>query len=182
MDDFENELRALRTMSPYSDLHYIRKGIGYDEFLVQYAEERNVSADDWYEVLEEIQETARECKSLPEWLAFVESYGETLEQLRREQRESAERREGVSLMTMHGAKGLEYRAVFIPTMNEGVSPYRKAVQSDDIEEERRMLYVAMTRAKEHLHLSFVRERFQKEAEISRFLYEISPELKKQITE
>lgn len=177
VDDFENELRALRTMSPYSALHYIRKGIGYDEFLVQYAEERNVSADDWYEVLEEIQETARECKSLPEWLAFVESYGETLEQLRREQRATAERREGVSLMTMHGAKGLEYRAVFIPTMNEGVSPYRKAVQSDDIEEERRMLYVAMTRAKEHLHLSFVRERFQKEAEISRFLYEISPELK-----
>lgn len=182
VDDFENELRALRTMSPYSALHYIRKGIGYDEFLVQYAEERNASPDDWYEVLEEIQETARECKSLPEWLAFVESYGETLEQLRREQRETAERREGVSLMTMHGAKGLEYRAVFIPTMNEGVSPYRKAVQSDDIEEERRMLYVAMTRAKEHLHLSFVRERFQKEAEISRFLYEISPELKKQITE
>lgn len=182
VDDFENELRALRTMSPYSALHYIRKGIGYDKFLVQYAEERNASPDDWYEVLEEIQETARECKSLPEWLAFVESYGETLEQLRREQRETAERREGVSLMTMHGAKGLEYRAVFIPTMNEGVSPYRKAVQSDDIEEERRMLYVAMTRAKEHLHLSFVRERFQKEAEISRFLYEISPELKKQITE
>lgn len=182
VDDFENQLRALRTMSPYSALHYIRKGIGYDEFLAQYAEERNMSADDWYEVVEEIQETARECKSLPEWLAFVDGYGETLEQLRREQRETAERREGVGLMTMHGAKGLEYRAVFIPTMNEGVSPYRKAVQSDDIEEERRMLYVAMTRAKEHLHLSFVQERFQKEAEISRFLYEISPELKKPITE
>lgn len=179
IDDFENELRAMRTMSPYSALHYVRKGIGYDEFLEQYAKERNMNADDWFEVLEEIQETARDCKSLPEWLAFVEGYGETLEQMRKDQREMPEQKEGVSLMTMHGSKGLEFRAVFIPTVNEDVSPYRKAVQSGNIEEERRMLYVAMTRAKEHLHLSFVQERFQKEAEISRFLYEISPELKKQ---
>ena len=181
IDDFENELRAMRTMSPYSALHYVRKGIGYDEFLEQYAKERNMNADDWFEVLEEIQETARDCKSLPEWLAFVEGYGETLEQMRKDQREMPEQKEGVNLMTMHGSKGLEFRAVFIPTVNEDVSPYRKAVQSGNIEEERRMLYVAMTRAKEHLHLSFVQERFQKEAEISRFLYEISPELKKRKT-
>ena len=179
IDDFENELRTLRTMSPYSALHYIRHGIGYDEFLHQYAGERGVNVDDWLEVLEEIQETARDCHSLPEWLAFVEHYGENLEQIRREQGEQEGEREGVALMTMHAAKGLEYRAVFIPTVNEGVSPYRKAVQSGEIEEERRMLYVAMTRAKEHLHLSYVQERFRKTAEASRFLYEISPGLARQ---
>mgnify|MGYP001041112720 CR=1 FL=1 len=178
IDDFENELRALRTMSPYAALHYIRKGIGYDEYLDQHARERGIRADDWLEVLEEVQETARECSSLAEWLAFVDQYGENLEQMRREQNGQKRQREGVDLITMHAAKGLEYRTVFIPTVNEGVSPYRKAVQPGEIEEERRMLYVAMTRAKEHLHLSFVQERFQKTAEISRFLYEISPELKK----
>lgn len=83
-------------------------------------------------------------------------------------------------MTMHGAKGLEFRTVFIPTVNEGISPYRKSIQSGDIEEERRMLYVAMTRAKEHLHLSFVKERFHKAVEPSRFLFEISPELQERI--
>lgn len=177
LDDFENELRALRTMAPYSALHYIRKGIGYDEFLKQYAEERRMNVDDLMEVLEEVQQTAKDCKSLPEWLAFIESYGETLEELRRQQQDQAENREGVNLMTMHGAKGLEFQAVFIPTVNENVSPYRKAVESGDIEEERRMLYVAMTRAKEYLYLSYVQERFQKTAEISRFIYEISPEMK-----
>lgn len=173
IDDFENELHALRTMSPYSALHYIRKGIGYDAFLEQYAEERGVNPDDWLEILEEIQQTAKDCKSLTEWLAFVESYGETWEELRREQ---PEKKDDVSLMTMHGSKGLEFTVVFIPTVNESVSPYRKAMQSGNIEEERRLLYVAMTRAKVHLHLSFVQERFRKKAEISRFLCEISPGL------
>ena len=176
--DFENELRALKTMSPYAAIHFIRKGIGYDGFLEKYAGERNIKADDWLEMLEEIQETARDMVSLPQWLAFVEGYGAQMENLRREQQEKEP--DGVSLMTMHGAKGLEFDAVFIPTVNEGVSPYRKAVQSGEIEEERRMLYVAMTRAREHLHISFVRERFHKEAEPSRFLSEISPQLKDSI--
>lgn len=177
IDEFENELRALKTMSPYSAIHYIRKGIDYDGFLTEYAAERNVNAEDWLDVLDEVQETARDQVSLPEWLAFVDHYGEMLEEMQKTQ-QSVQREEppGVSLMTMHGSKGLEFQAVFIPTLNEGVSPYRKAIQSGDLEEERRMLYVAMTRAKEHLHLSFVRERFHKEAEPSRFLFEITPEL------
>ena len=177
LTDFENELRAIRTMSPYSALHYIRKGIGYDEFLTEYAKERNVNVEDWLEVLEEIQETTKDCKSLQEWLAFVENYGDTLEEMRKEQREQQEEKNGVNLMTMHGSKGLEFEVVFIPTVNEGVSPYRKSIQSGEVEEERRMLYVAMTRAKKHLQLSFVKERFNKVADVSRFLYEISPELK-----
>lgn len=177
IDDFEHEVQALRTMSPYSAIHYIRKGIGYDEFLTEYAKERNVNAEDWLDVLDEVQETARDKVRLPEWLAFVEHYGETLEEMRQTKQVSrSEEASGVSLMTMHGSKGLEFGTVFIPTVNEGVSPYRKSIQSGDVEEERRMLYVAMTRAKEHLHLSFVKERFNKAAEPSRFLFEISPEL------
>ena len=86
--------------------------------------------------------------------------------------------EGVSLMTLHGSKGLEFGVVFIPTVNEGVIPYRKSIQAGNLEEERRMLYVAMTRAKKHLHLSFVKERFNKTVEPSRFLSEITPELQK----
>ncbi len=177
ISDFENEIRSICTMSPYSALHYIRKGIGYDDFLRSYGEERNVNPDDWLEILDEIQETTRECKSLSEWLAFVESYGEKLEELQQEQK--GQKQEGVSFMTMHGAKGLEFQVVFVPTLNEGVCPYRKAIGAGEIEEERRMLYVAMTRAKKHLQLSFVKERFRKSVEVSRFLGEIRPEIKKQ---
>ncbi len=176
--DFESEIKHLRQMSAYSAIHYIRKGIGYDEFLVEYAKERNVNPEDWLDVLDEVQESARDIKSLEEWLDFVDHYGEVLEELRLAQKkEKKEETAGVSLMTLHGSKGLEFTAVFIPTVNEGVIPYRKSVQSGHLEEERRMLYVAMTRARKHLHLSFVKERFHKESEPSRFLFEIAPELK-----
>lgn len=173
IDDFEGELRAIRTMSPYAALHYIRKGVGYDDFLQQYAKERGLDASDWMELLDEILDTARDMAGLSEWLAFVDSYGEKLEEIR--DATGGQEKEGVQLMTMHGSKGLEFEAVFIPTVNEGVSPYRKAKKAGEIEEERRMLYVAITRARRFLHLSYVRERFHKSAEPSRFLGEISPQ-------
>lgn len=176
IDDFAGEIRAIRTLTPFSAIHYIRKGIGYDSFLSDYAADRGVNAEDWMELLDEIQETARDKSSIPEWLSFVDGYGEQLMQMQKETR--SRDREGVNLMTMHSAKGLEFEVVFIPTVNEGVSPYRKAKKNSELEEERRMLYVAMTRAKRSLHLSFVKERFNKSAEPSRFLSEISPQLKK----
>ena len=179
--NFEYDLKNLASLSPYAAIHFIRKGIGYDEFLKTYADERNVNADDWFDVLDEMQEMARDKKSIPEFLSFVENYGDTLEKIRQEQKKQQVKEEpGVSLMTMHASKGLEFPVVFVPTLNEDIVPYRKAVQEGNLEEERRMLYVAMTRAKTYLHLSFVKERFHKEAEPSPFLYEISPALKNKI--
>ena len=179
--NFEYDLKNLASLSPYAAIHFIRKGIGYDEFLKTYADERNVNADDWFDVLDEMQEMARDKKSIPEFLSFVENYGDTLEEIRQEQKKQPVKEEpGVSLMTMHASKGLEFPVVFVPTLNEDIVPYRKAVQEGNLEEERRMLYVAMTRAKTYLHLSFVKERFHKEAEPSPFLYEISPALKNKI--
>ena len=179
--NFEYDLKNLASLSPYAAIHFIRKGIGYDEFLKTYADERNVNADDWFDVLDEMQEMARDKKSIPEFLSFVENYGDTLEEIRQEQKKQQVKEEpGVSLMTMHASKGLEFPVVFVPTLNEDIVPYRKAVQEGNLEEERRMLYVAMTRAKTYLHLLFVKERFHKEAEPSPFLYEISPALKNKI--
>ena len=86
--------------------------------------------------------------------------------------EPEEERHGVSLMTMHGSKGLEFDVVFIPDVNEGIVPYQKAVDSGHVEEERRLLYVAMTRARDHLHISSSHRRFQKDVDPSRFLEEI----------
>lgn len=179
--NFEYDLKNLAALSPYAAIHFIRKGIGYDEFLKIYADERNVNADDWFDVLDEMQEMARDKKSIAEFLSFVENYGDTLEEMRQEQKKQQVKEEpGVSLMTMHASKGLEFPVVFVPTLNEDIVPYRKAVQEGNLEEERRMLYVAMTRAKTYLHLSFVKERFHKEVEPSPFLYEISPALKNKI--
>ena len=75
-------------------------------------------------------------------------------------------------MTLHGAKGLEYDLVMIPDLNEGQVPYKKAVLDEEIEEERRMLYVGMTRAKKQLYLSYVKEMHSKQVLPSCFLQEI----------
>ena len=79
--------------------------------------------------------------------------------------------QGVSLMTMHSSKGLEFRVVYILDANEGITPHHKAVLDQDMEEERRMFYVAMTRAKERLHIYYVKERYHKKQEVSRFVEE-----------
>lgn len=74
-------------------------------------------------------------------------------------------------MTMHGAKGLEFPVVYIPDANEGVAPHNKAALDADMEEERRMFYVAMTRAKDRLHVYYTKERYHKRQEVSRFVRE-----------
>ena len=84
----------------------------------------------------------------------------------------------VVLMTLHSAKGLEYENVYIIDVNEGVMPYKKAVLEPEVEEERRMFYVGMTRAKKNLHLFSVRQLNHKDAEISRFIKEAQPPEKK----
>ena len=73
--------------------------------------------------------------------------------------------------TMHSSKGLEFRVVYILDANEGITPHHKAVLDQDMEEERRMFYVAMTRAKERLHIYYVKERYHKKKEVSRFVKE-----------
>ena len=78
---------------------------------------------------------------------------------------------GVTLATLQSAKGLEYEVVYIVDVNEKIMPYKKAVLSQEIEEERRMFYVGMTRAKSKLYLNSVKEYNGKNVEISRFIKE-----------
>ena len=73
---------------------------------------------------------------------------------------------GISVITMHGSKGLEFNCVFLPDLNEGVIPGRNSKTPESIEEERRLLYVAITRAKDSLYLYYTGERNRK---LTRFL-------------
>ena len=76
------------------------------------------------------------------------------------------------MLTMHGSKGLEYKIVLVMDVCEGIIPYNKAVLDEQIEEERRLFYVAMTRAKEKLYLLYAKSRYNKDTTISRFVTEI----------
>ena len=152
-----------------------RKGIGYDEYIREYADYRGIRADDMLEILDELQEEARSQESFEDWYTYMQDYKEELkEQTQKslEMQRGKEQEDSVMLMTMHGAKGLEFTCVFIPDANEGVTPHSKSVLNADMEEERRMFYVAMTRAKKHLHIYYLKERFHKEVDISRFVTEI----------
>ena len=93
------------------------------------------------------------------------------EQLKAQARSLEQDTDCVSLMTMHSSKGLEFPVVYILDANERVTPHHKAVLDADLEEERRMFYVAMTRAKDRLHVCYAKERYGKEQERSRFIGE-----------
>ncbi len=168
IDQLEADIKMLSRMSPFAAINYIRNGIGYDEFLKEYADYRRIREEDLFDVLEEIQESAREYRNYDAWFCHVEEYAEELEKIRMQRQEE---KKGVMLATLHSAKGLEFEEVYIVDVNEGMMPYKKATLEQEIEEERRMFYVGMTRAKKNLHLYSTKQVNHKDAEISRFIKE-----------
>ena len=169
IDQLEVDLKVISRMTPYAAIQYIRKSVGYDLFLNEYAIKRKMKLEDLQELIREMEERAKEFKTIEEWFAHIEKY---TEELRLQAVTRTENRNAVSLMTFHAAKGLEYDTVFIIGANEDVTPYKKAELPEEMEEERRMFYVAMTRAKKHLMISYVREKNGKAMEQSRFLGEL----------
>lgn len=166
---FKNDLDVLTKMTPYAAVTFIRKSIGYDKYLKEYAEERKIRVEEFYQVLEEMMEQIKEYTTFEEMFAGIQAYEEALAGNRQER---SKEKCGVTLSTMHSAKGLEYDVVFIIEANEDYIPHRKSTQTEELEEERRMFYVAMTRAKTYLHIYSVAEIYGKKAEPSRFLAEL----------
>ena len=169
IDQFEWDVKMLMKMAPYAAIQYIRKRIGYDDFLKEYAFTHQINRSDLNEVLAEIEEAAKAFTSVEEWFTHVEEYTETL---RAKEKERNRPRPGVRLMTIHASKGLEFKQVFLIEANEGRIPYQKAKTDKEIEEERRLFYVAMTRAKDFLKICYVKIKNGKEVTPSRFVDEL----------
>ena len=168
IEQLEYDLRMIGRMAPVAAVNYIRKGVGYDEYLREYADYRRMKPEELLEVADQLQESASAFDTVQDWFAHMKEYGEQLkEQAKRLEKDT----DCVSLMTMHSSKGLEFPVVYILDANERVTPHHKAVLDADLEEERRMFYVAMTRAKDRLHVCYAKERYGKEQERSRFIDE-----------
>ena len=180
LNDFSRDLKMLAGGDVYQAVTYIRKEIGYDRFLKSYAEEHMIDPEELTEILDEVQDSAEGFRYPEDWFSHMKEFRLEIQKKRAGAEKSgapgkeadlAEDRNQVHLMTFHASKGLEFPVVFLIDVNKGIVPHRKAFSRDDLEEERRMFYVAMTRARDELVILTCRKRFHRDAEESSFIEE-----------
>ena len=162
----QQDLKLMGRMKVADAIRYLRTETGYDAFLKEYGEAHYIEESELMEILDEVQESAEGFRLPEEWFANVNQFRE---ELLKQEKPGKPAGDEVQLMTFHASKGLEFPVVFIIDVNEGVVPHRKAGTRDEREEERRMFYVAMTRAKEELHVCTCKKRFRRDAEESQFI-------------
>lgn len=173
IDQFDVDVRMMKNMAPYAAIQYIRKKIGYDDFLKEYAEKHQISWKQLMDVMAELEERSKNFKSYDEWEIHIAKYTQELEEQQAKARKiKGERENKVQLMTIHSAKGLEFENVFVIHANEGEIPHQKAEKKDEIEEERRLFYVALTRAKNNLCISYITQKNGNSIKPSRFVEEL----------
>lgn len=173
IDQFDVDVRMMKNMAPYAAIQYIRKKIGYDDFLKEYAKKHQISWKQLMDVMAELEERSKNFKSYDEWEIHIAKYTQELEEQQAKARKiKGERENKVQLMTIHSAKGLEFEDVFVIHANEGEIPHQKAEKKDEIEEERRLFYVALTRAKNNLCISYITQKNGNSIKPSRFVEEL----------
>lgn len=155
-----NDLRELGKQSPQKFLSYLLKNVGYENYLKKYTESINQDFDEIDHILSLYKKDSVKFTTMEEWLLYIK---------KRSMNMKKNSKQGVCLSTMHRSKGLEWKNVYIIDCNEGYVP-PKAVSSEEVEEERRLFYVAVTRAKERLVITYVRNK--KNKPVSRFINEL----------
>ena len=168
------QVKHIGTMRPYLAIKYIWSGIGYGRWL-----ERQLGrdTDQWdiiNEQLEEITQELKEYANLEDWIRHVEDDRELQKDIQNEKLQASGGHgraggralqsggsqstvpQGVNLLTMHASKGLEFDTVYLLDVNKGKVPKGSKLSEEEIEEERRLFYVAMTRAKKHLHICYLK--------------------------
>lgn len=170
LDKMMADLKVIKKLRPYPALNFIRNFVGYDDYLKEYAEYRQMEAGEFFDILDEFAAMIIDMTSFGELFEFVDDYAEVLKR----QKTHIGTRNGLQLMTMHSAKGLEFDCVYIIDAVEGVTPHKKAKSASELEEERRMFYVAMTRARHKLVIFTPGMVAGKVKEKSRYVADIVP--------
>lgn len=148
----QQDLAMVEMLDPFGAISYIRKVMQYDCCLSP-----GETGEKEKEILDELLERCREFHSHTAFLAHIAAYRSKLEQESGRKQSEADqgnaKRNPVRIMTYHGSKGLEFDTVFLPFLNSGDVPHGRNLSSMELEEERRLFYVAVTRAKKSLYLS-----------------------------
>ena len=170
LEKLERHLQRLGNMRPGLGISYILHAMNYEKYLLLKAGNQKTIPEEWKEVLEWLQDDADAYVEYRSWERHIQSSKDTMDK-----QIFVQNKQGIHLMTMHAAKGLEFHKVYICNLNDGVIPKLKkgdVVTEELIEEERRLLYVAITRAKEELELHYVAGTRENPRLASRFLEEL----------
>lgn len=173
IDSFLFHIEMIRKLPPQAALSYIRKGAGYEEYLRLYAIENNIPMSGLLKQLEQLVQECSKFNTLEQWINSIDS-AQNSEGQNFGKKSSGEggTNNRINIMTMHGSKGLEFKAVFIVDANQGIIPTSKALRERDFEKERRLFYVAITRAIDYLNVYAVEERLGCPIEVSMFVEEM----------
>ena len=163
----EMQLRTLSKLPPKEAVLFIRKEIGYEKYLEDFAKKKNRDFTEWWDSLEEMTSMSENYPDLESFFRFITEFNRKALEKRR-----SEEGKGVRFMTYHSAKGLEFDEVFLPDCIEGVIPDGRAKKQGELEEERRSFYVALTRARKGIHIYVTKTRYSKKTVPSRFIPEL----------
>ncbi len=193
INDMQFDMKMLGKMPPYAAINYILKGVGYEDYIEEEISKKRLNKEEVYGKLEELKHLSRKYQDIKRFVKYINDQSneachlkekdnsqtsyvnkKVLDKCEQNKIYSDEKKNAINIYTMHGCKGLEFRHVFIMDVCEGIIPYNKAVLNEEIEEERRLMYVAMTRAKEKLHLVYPVKRYGQDTTASRFIGELNP--------
>ncbi len=171
-----NHLQRLGKMRPELGISYILHAMSYEKYLLSKAGNQIRIPEEWKEVLDWLREDTESYGNIRDWMQHVNHNRKNLDMNRMERGQNPK---GIHLLTMHAAKGLEFQKVYILHLNDGIVPKLKrgeVIKEEHIEEERRVFYVALTRAKTHIELYYLTGTKDNPKLVSRFLSDINYEI------
>ena len=152
----ERQLAFLSSLDPFGAIQYIISVMGYGRYVETIVNQGREVQENIVSTLEAIKEHARasaDMQSFMQWLLLLDAEEAAQESGKTLTAQNGEE-DRVRIMTYHGSKGLEFDTVLLPDVREGVVPRGRMLDEEELEEERRMFYVAMTRAKRSLYISY----------------------------
>ena len=182
INDLDIDISYVKGLNPKNAISYIRTTLDYDRYILDYCTNRKIKTNGLIEILNELESSATNFKTIQEYLEHIERVKSEIVD-----NKNNKETDGVIFTTMHSAKGLEFKNVYIIGANEGTIPHEKSYEIDDeekkndqIEEERRLMYVAITRAEENICISSPVNKYGKRVSKSRFVEDIKAPTKKEM--
>ena len=172
IDKLEKDISRLNRMHLRDAINFIINDLGYNDYINDYSQRLKIDSTELKDVIEEFKDSAEDFNSITSFLVHMEVIKEQL-------REKSNDEKGVTLSTIHGVKGMEFKNVFVINCNEGVIPHINSIP-ENLEEERRLYYVAITRAIHNLNIYSTKKLKGKAKEVSRFIKECGIDYKEKI--